>query len=92
MAALLAVAAEPAPEIPYVSLTSEGSLLIYGRDEKMQTLRQCPARQRDFPCSIVEKEGHAPNLARAGDDFQSARDFRSRKRTIAICLYLIHGH
>jgi len=33
MAALLAMAAVPAPEIPYVSLTSEGTLLIYGRDE-----------------------------------------------------------
>lgn len=34
MAALLAVAAEPVPEIPYVSFTSEGIILIYGRDEQ----------------------------------------------------------
>jgi len=33
MAALLAVAAEPLPEIPFVSLDSEGVALIYGRDE-----------------------------------------------------------
>jgi ferredoxin len=33
MAALLAMAAEPMPEVPFVSLTSEGVALIYGRDE-----------------------------------------------------------
>jgi ferredoxin len=34
MAALIAAAAEPLPEIPIVSLNSEGIVLIYGRDEK----------------------------------------------------------
>jgi len=34
MAALLAAAAEPLPPIPFVSLNSEGIVLIYGRDEK----------------------------------------------------------
>ena len=34
IAALLAVAAEPVPEIPYVALRSEGVILIYGRDEQ----------------------------------------------------------
>jgi ferredoxin len=34
MAALLAAAAEPAPEVPFVSLTSDGVILIYGRDEQ----------------------------------------------------------
>ena len=34
MAALLAAAAEPDPETPFVSLTSEGVVLIYGRDDK----------------------------------------------------------
>jgi ferredoxin len=33
MAALLAAAAEPLPEIPFVSLESDGVILIYGRDE-----------------------------------------------------------
>jgi ferredoxin len=33
MAALLALAAEPAPELPYVSLNSDGVVLVYGRDE-----------------------------------------------------------
>jgi ferredoxin len=33
MAALLAAAAEPAPAIPFVTLSSEGVILIYGRDE-----------------------------------------------------------
>ena len=34
MAALLAAAAEPVPGIPFVSLESEGVILIYGRDER----------------------------------------------------------
>ena len=33
MAALLAAAAEPLPDIPFVSLRSEGVILVYGRDE-----------------------------------------------------------
>ncbi len=34
MAALLAAAAEPVPEVPFVALSSEGVILIYGRDER----------------------------------------------------------
>ncbi|MEA3026406.1 MAG: hypothetical protein QOF91_1691, partial [Alphaproteobacteria bacterium] len=34
MAALLAAATEPAPEMAFVNLTSEGVILIYGRDER----------------------------------------------------------
>jgi ferredoxin len=34
MAALLAAAAEPAPEVAWVSLTSAGVILVYGRDER----------------------------------------------------------
>ena len=33
MAALIAAAAEPAPDFPLVNLTSEGVTLVYGRDE-----------------------------------------------------------
>src|SRR5262249_1138395 len=34
MAALLAMASERAPEVPFVTLTSEGVILIYGREER----------------------------------------------------------
>jgi ferredoxin len=34
MAALLAAASEPTPAIPFITLTSEGVVLIYGRDEQ----------------------------------------------------------
>src|SRR5262245_51383017 len=34
MAALLAVAQEPLPEVPFVTLDSEGVILIYGSDER----------------------------------------------------------
>jgi ferredoxin len=33
MAALFALAAEPVPQVPFVTLSSEGVVLIYGRDE-----------------------------------------------------------
>jgi ferredoxin len=35
MAALIAAAAEPMPEHPYVSLSSEGAALLYGKDERV---------------------------------------------------------
>ncbi len=35
MAALIAAAAEPMPEYPYVSLNSEGVTLLYGKDERV---------------------------------------------------------
>jgi ferredoxin len=34
MAALIAAAQEPAPEVPFVSFSSEGVVLVYGRDEQ----------------------------------------------------------
>ncbi|MGE3987056.1 4Fe-4S dicluster domain-containing protein [Pseudorhodoplanes sp.] len=34
MAALLAAAAEPLPEIPFIALDSDGVILVYGRDER----------------------------------------------------------
>ena len=34
MAALIAAAAEPLPELPVVSMSSDGVVLVYGRDEK----------------------------------------------------------
>jgi ferredoxin len=34
MAALIASANEPAPDVPFVTLTSDGVVLIYGRDEQ----------------------------------------------------------
>jgi ferredoxin len=34
MAALIAAAQEAAPEIPFISFTSEGVILVYGRDEQ----------------------------------------------------------
>jgi ferredoxin len=35
MAALIAAAAEPMPDYPYVSLSSEGAALLYGKDEQV---------------------------------------------------------
>ena len=35
IAALIAASAEPVPEVPFVSLTSEGVALLYGKDEQV---------------------------------------------------------
>ena len=35
MAALIAASAEPAPEIPFVPLASDGVTLLYGKDERV---------------------------------------------------------
>ena len=34
MAALIAASAEPAPDVPFVSLSSDGVTLLYGKDER----------------------------------------------------------
>jgi ferredoxin len=34
MAALIAASAEPMPEVPFITLTSDGVIMVYGRDEQ----------------------------------------------------------
>ena len=61
MAALIAAAQEPAPEIPFVSFESEGVILIYGRDEQCDRGRQAaqgPSR-RDGPDQAARRRDAA---------------------------------
>lgn len=60
MAALLAVAAEPAPEVPYVSLNSEGVALIYGRDESAIEAAKLLADHLDVTVLIARAKGLTP--------------------------------
>jgi ferredoxin len=60
MAALLAVAAEPVPEIPYVSFTSEGIILIYGRDEQATEAAKLLADHLDVTVMIKPPADVAP--------------------------------
>jgi ferredoxin len=60
MAALLAVAAEPVPQIPYVSFTSEGIILIYGRDEQAIEAAKLLADQLDVTVMIKPPADVAP--------------------------------
>jgi ferredoxin len=60
MAALLAAAAEPLPEIPYVSLESEGVALIYGRDESAIEAGKLLADHLDVTVLITGRKGLAP--------------------------------
>ncbi len=60
MAALLAMAAEPLPEIPYVSLDSEGVALIYGRDESAIEAGKLLANHLDVTVLIARAKGVTP--------------------------------
>ena len=52
MAALLAAASEPAPAFPFVTLSSEGVILIYGRDEVAVNAGQLLADHLDVTVMI----------------------------------------
>ena len=52
MAALLAVAAEPLPDIPFVPLSSEGVALIYGTDERAIEAGKLSAEHLDITVLI----------------------------------------
>ena len=60
MAALLAAAAEPLPEIPYVSMESEGVALIYGRDESAIEAGKLLADHLDITVLIARQKGLQP--------------------------------
>jgi len=59
MAALLAVAAEPAPEAAYVTMESEGVALIYGRDERAIEAGKLLADHLDVTVLITRPTGLA---------------------------------
>src|SRR6478672_3048188 len=60
MAALLAVAAEPPPDIPFVSLNSEGVALIYGRDERAIEAGKLLADHLDVTVLITRSKDLTP--------------------------------
>jgi ferredoxin len=60
MAALLAVAAEPLPEVASVTLSSEGVALIYGRDEGAVEAAKLLADHLDVTVLMARPDGVAP--------------------------------
>jgi ferredoxin len=60
MAALIAAAAEPAPDFPLVSLTSEGVTLVYGRDERAVEAARLLAEHLDVTVLITQPKDMAP--------------------------------
>ncbi len=60
MAALLAAAAEPLPQVPFVTLNSEGVALIYGRDEHAIEAANLLKDHLDVTVLITRPEGIAP--------------------------------
>ena len=60
IAALLAAAAEPLPDIPYVTLKSDGVILIYGRDEKAIEAAELLKDHLDVTVLITKPSGFVP--------------------------------
>ncbi len=60
MAALLAAAAEPTPAIPLVTLSSDGVILIYGRDEAAIEAGKLLADHLDVTVMIARPAGITP--------------------------------
>jgi ferredoxin len=60
MAALLAIAAEPMPEVPFVTLSSEGVALVYGRDETAIEAGSLLADHLDVTVLITKPQNLAP--------------------------------
>lgn len=60
MAALLAAATEPMPDVPYVSFSSEGILLIYGRDEQAIEAARLLKDHLDVTVLMTRGAGLAP--------------------------------
>ena len=65
MAALIAAAAEPVPDFPLVSLTSEGVTLIYGRDERAIEAGKLLADHLDVTVLITRPKDLTPPRATA---------------------------
>src|SRR6267154_708457 len=63
MAALIAAAAEPVPDIPLVSLRSEGVTLVYGRDERAIEAGKLLAGHLDVTVLISRPKDIAPPRA-----------------------------
>jgi ferredoxin len=60
IAALLAAAAEPVPDFPLVSMTSDGVILIYGRDEKAIEAAELLKDHLNITVLISKPSGIAP--------------------------------
>jgi ferredoxin len=60
MAALIAAAAEPVPDYPLVSLSSEGVTLVYGRDERAIEAATLLAEHLDVTVLITRPTGLSP--------------------------------
>jgi len=63
IAALLAAAAEPAPDVPLVPLTSNGVILIYGRDEAAIEAAELLKDHLDITVLITRPKDVAPRRA-----------------------------
>ena len=81
MAALRAVAAEPTPEIAFVSLDSQGVTLIYGRDEAAIEAAGAARRSSRYHRADRSPEGSA--VAARHSVFRWCRASSNRRRAIS---------
>ena len=73
MAALIAAAAEPVPDFPLVSLSSEGVTLVYGRDERAIEAAKLLADHLDVTVLISRAEGSRAAARRPNFRWSRAR-------------------
>ena len=81
MAALIAAAAEPVPDFPLVSLSSEGVTLVYGRDERAIEAAKLLAEHLDVTVLITQAEGSRAAARRP--NFRSSRARSAPPRDIS---------
>ncbi len=72
MAALIAAAAEPVPDFPLVSLTSEGVTLVYGRDERAVEAARLLAEHLDVTVLITQPKDLARSARPRGISARSS--------------------
>jgi len=61
MAALIAAAGEPMPEVPVITLTSEGATLLYGKDERVIEAANLLKDHLDVTVLITEDDAVPPS-------------------------------
>ena len=65
MAALLAAAAEPTPDVPFVTLNSDGVIMIYGRDERAIEAAELLKHHLDVTVMITKPAAVTPGRVNA---------------------------
>jgi ferredoxin len=90
MAALIAAAAEPMPDYPYVSLSSEGTALLYGNDER--AIEAANLLKEHLDLTVLIKDASAVLPARVTEFPLLKGSIKSAKGALGTFELIIDGH